>query len=113
MSETAGRAEPCIIPIFGATGDLTMRKLLPAIYNLTRDGLLNENTVIVGFARRPKTDEQFRADMLEGVQKFSRSKPVGPGIWEKIASRLFYVQSTFEDAQGYQKLVERFGQLDK
>ena len=41
--------------IFGATGDLTMRKLLPAIYNLTRDGLLHENTVVIGFARRPKT----------------------------------------------------------
>ena len=55
---TPGRAAPCIITIFGATGDLTMRKLLPAIYNLTRDGMLHENTVVVGFARRRKTDEQ-------------------------------------------------------
>src|ERR1051325_5267128 len=101
MSETAGRAQPCIVTIFGSTGALTMRKLLPAIYNLTRDGMLHENTVIVGFARRPKTDEQFRAEMLEGVQKFSRSKPIDPGIWEKIAARLFYHQSTFEESEGY------------
>ncbi len=115
MSEpaTLARAQPAIITIFGATGDLTMRKLLPAIYNLTRDGLLNENTVVVGFARRPKTDEQFRQEMLDGVKKFSRSKPVDPGLWEKVASKLFYHQSTFEDPQGYEKLAKRFRELDE
>jgi glucose-6-phosphate 1-dehydrogenase len=102
-----------IITIFGATGDLTMRKLLPAIYNLTRDGLLHENTVVVGFARRPKTDEQFRNEMLEGVKKFSRTKPIDPGIWEKVASKLFYHQSTFEDAAGYESLAKRFRELDE
>ncbi len=112
-SDSPAKAQPCIITIFGATGDLTMRKLLPAIYNLTRDGLLHENTVVVGFARRPKTDEQFRKEMLEGVQKFSRSKPVDPGIWEKVASKLFYHQSTFEDAAGYQSLAKRFKELDE
>ena len=113
MSESPTRAQPCIITIFGATGDLTMRKLLPAIYNLTRDGLLHDNTVVVGFARRPKTDEQFRKEMLDGVQKFSRTKPIDPGIWEKVASKLFYHQSTFEEADGYNKLAERFRELDK
>ncbi len=108
-----GRAEPCILVIFGATGDLTMRKLLPAIYNLTREGLLHENTVVVGFARRPKTDEEFRAEMLEGVTKFSRSKPVDAGVWEKVASKLFYLQSTFEDGDGYVRLAARFAELDK
>src|SRR4051812_10647195 len=90
-----------------------MRKLLPAIYNLTRDGLLHENTVVVGFARRPKTDEQFRKEMLDGVQKFSRTKPVDPGIWDKVASKLFYHQSTFEDPAGYASLAKRFAELDK
>src|SRR5271154_3752637 len=106
------KAEPCIITIFGATGDLTQRKLLPAIYNLTREGFLHENTVIVGFARRPKTDEQFRAEMLEGITKFSRTKPVDPGIWQKVASKLFYHQSTFEESAGYEKLGERFREWD-
>ncbi|HMD54140.1 MAG TPA: glucose-6-phosphate dehydrogenase, partial [Phycisphaerae bacterium] len=55
-------AEGCVIVIFGATGDLTARKLMPAIYNLTRDKLLPKNTVVVGFARRPKTDEEFRKE---------------------------------------------------
>jgi len=106
-------AEPVIITIFGATGDLTARKLLPAIYNLTRDGLLHDNTVIVGFARRAKTDEQFRNEMLEGAEKFSRSSPIVPGIWEKVAGKLFYHQSTFENSGGYTRLAKRFEQLDK
>ena len=112
-SAELAKSEPCIITIFGATGDLMQRKLMPAIYNLTRDGLLHENTVVIGFARRPKTDEQFRAEMLEGISKFSRTKPVDQGIWEKVASKLFYHQSTFEDAAGYEKLAERFKELDK
>jgi glucose-6-phosphate 1-dehydrogenase len=112
-ADNSNRAQPCIITIFGATGDLTMRKLLPAIYNLKRDGLLHENTVVVGFARRPKTDEEFRKEMLEGVQKFSRTKPVDPGIWEEVAKKIFYHQSTFEDLEGYKSLAKRFGELDK
>ena len=56
----AGKAEPCAIVIFGATGDLTHRKLVPAIYNLAREGLLGDGTAIIGFARRPKTDDEFR-----------------------------------------------------
>jgi glucose-6-phosphate 1-dehydrogenase len=111
-ADAPNRAQPCIITIFGATGDLTMRKLLPAIYNLTRDGFLHPNTVVVGFARRPKTDEQFRDEMLEGVEKFSRSRPVDPGIWQLVASRLFYHQSTFEDLEGYDRLAQRFQELE-
>jgi len=107
------RAEPCIITIFGATGDLTMRKLVPALYNLMRDGLLHENTVVIGFARRVKTDEQFRSEMREAVGKFSRTKPLDPHVWDKLAKNLFYHQSTFEDAEGYARLAERCKQLDE
>ncbi len=107
------QAEPCIITIFGATGDLTQRKLLPAIYNLTRDGLLHPNTVVVGFARRPKTDDEFRKEMLDGINKFSRTKPADPAVWQKVAAKLFYHQSTFEDAEGYTRLANRFKDLDK
>jgi glucose-6-phosphate 1-dehydrogenase len=105
-------AEPCAIVIFGATGDLTQRKLLPAIYNLKREGLLHEKTCVIGFARRPKTDDQFRAEMLEGIKKFSRSKPVDMAVWKKVSENLFYHQSTFEDAKGYDGLRERLDSLD-
>ncbi len=111
-SEVA-KAEPCAIVIFGATGDLTQRKLLPAIYNLMREGMLAEGTVIIGFARRPKTDEEFRKEMLDGINKFSRNKPADPEVWAKVAQNLYYHQSTFEDATGYEKLGQRLAELDK
>lgn len=106
------KAEPCIIVIFGATGDLTQRKLLPAIYNLTREGLLPEGSAVIGFARRPKSDEEFRAEMLEAVNKHSRSKPVDLGVWQRIAKNLYYHPSTFEEAEGYARLAKRFEELD-
>ncbi len=109
----APKAQPCAIVIFGATGDLTQRKLVPAIYNLMREGLLGENTSVIGFARRPKTDDEFRKEMLEGVNKYSRSKPADPAVWEKVAKNLFYHQSTFEDAAGYESLAKRLTELDQ
>ena len=86
----AARAEPVIITIFGATGDLTMRKLLPAIYNLTRDGLLHENTVVVGFARRPKTMTSFARDAGGREKVFAhqagRSGHLGKGGEQAVLS---------------------------
>ncbi len=107
------KALPCVIVIFGATGDLTHRKLLPAIYNLSRDDLLNPSTVVVGFARRPKNDEIFRKEALESLQKFSRSKPVDMEVWNKLSPRIFYHQSSFEDAAGYAGLAKRLAEFDQ
>ena len=67
-----------VLVVFGATGDLTKRKLVPALYNLELDGLLPNNFGVVGFARRPIPDEEFRNQMLDGINKFSRSRPAQP-----------------------------------
>src|SRR5947207_13676252 len=64
--------QPCAIVIFGATGDLTHRKLVPALYNLAADGELPPAVVVIGFARRPKTDEEFRNELGETTKQFSR-----------------------------------------
>ena len=64
--------QPCSIVIFGATGDLTHRKLLPAVYNLAADGELPPAVTVIGFARRPKNDDDFRKEMEDAVKKFSR-----------------------------------------
>ena len=73
--------------IFGASGDLTHRKLIPALYNLAVDGLLPKKFAVIGFARKPKTDEEFRAEAYEGVKQFSRSKPVNEaGVGEVLAN---------------------------
>lgn len=105
-------AESCILVIFGATGDLTARKLIPALYNLAREGQLPSHFACVGFARRPKNDEEFRKEMLEAVNKFSRSKPIDMDLWNAFQEKLFYLHSSFDDDQGYDKLNQFLQQLD-
>lgn len=104
--------EPCILVIFGATGDLTARKLLPAIYNLSREGQLPPQFVCVGFARRAKTHEQFREEMRQAINQFSRIKPVDETLWKTFQERIFYHCSEFHDDTGYQKLQTLLQELD-
>src|SRR5437773_12497825 len=78
--------QPCAIVIFGATGDLTHRKLIPALYRLAADGELPAGAAIVGFARRNKSDDEFRRDLEEATRKFSR-QPVRDEIWKTFAQR--------------------------
>jgi glucose-6-phosphate 1-dehydrogenase len=85
--------QPCSIVIFGATGDLTHRKLVPALYNLAADGELPPGIVIVGFARRDKSDDDFRREIEESTRKFSR-QPVRDEIWNAFAQSIFYHVST-------------------
>lgn len=106
-------ASPCILVIFGATGDLTNRKLVPALYNLSKDGLLPSHFACVGFARREKSDDTFRKEMLAGVNEFSRNKPADPAIWDSFAEHLFYHQSEFDKDEGYQSLKKELEELDK
>ena len=103
--------QPCSIVIFGATGDLTHRKLIPALYNLAADGELPPAVVIIGFARRPKNDDDFRKEMEEAVRKFSR-QAVRDEIWKTFSQSLFYHQSEFGDEAGYKSLGERLEKTD-
>src|SRR3954462_612623 len=80
--------QACTVVIFGATGDLTMRKLIPALYNLAADGELPPAVSIVGFARRPKTGKDFRKEHAESTRKFSRQQ-VRDEIWNMFAESLF------------------------
>ena len=104
--------QPCIIVIFGATGDLTHRKLIPALYNLAADGDLPPAVAIVGFARREKSDDGFRSELEEATRKFSR-QAVRDEIWKTFAQSIFYHQSEFGDEAGYQTLAKRLDQIDK
>ena len=104
--------QPCTIVIFGATGDLTHRKLVPALYNLAADGDLPPSVAIVGFARRKKTDEEFRRDLEEATRKFSR-QPVRDEIWNTFAQSVSYHQSEFGDSSGYKSLAKRLDEIDK
>ncbi len=106
------QAKPCALVIFGATGDLTHRKLVPALYNLAADGDLPPGTVVIGFARRDKDDGVFRKEMEEATKKFSR-QPVQQELWDHFAQNLFYHRSEFDKDEGYKALAERLDQLDK
>ncbi|MEM9478477.1 MAG: glucose-6-phosphate dehydrogenase [Verrucomicrobiota bacterium] len=103
--------EPCSLVIFGATGDLTHRKLIPALYNMALDGDLPPNLNVVGFARRDKTDEQFR-DELAAVNKEVSRQPHDDAVWAQFSQSIYYHQSTFEDRKGYEALNARLDELD-
>jgi len=96
--------EPCTIVIFGASGDLTARKLIPALYHLHKARSLPSPYRIVGFARREKTDESFRQELREALDKFSRTKPVDAAAWAEFSANVHYCQGEFGDAAAYQRL---------
>ncbi len=104
--------EPNVLVIFGATGDLTHRKLVPALYDLFSDHKLPEGFSVVGFARRPKTDEEFRNELRASVQEFGRNKPTDNETWTKFAQGIFYLQAEFHDPAGYRRLDELMKRID-
>ncbi|MBX9745137.1 MAG: glucose-6-phosphate dehydrogenase [Chlamydiales bacterium] len=114
--EEAGRSsrniDPCIVVIFGATGDLTGRKLAPALYNLGKEGMLPPNFACVGFARREKTHEQFREELKKDVATYSRTKPLEESFWSRFQEQFFYHQSDFDQDEGYKRLALFLNQLD-
>ena len=98
--------EPCSIVIFGASGDLTARKLIPAFYHLCKEKQMPSAFRIIGFARREKTDESWRAELRAALDQFSRTQPVDENVWREFAASLFYCQGDITDAAAYKKLEE-------
>ena len=98
--------EPCSIVIFGASGDLTARKLIPALYHLFKEKQMPAPFRIIGFARREKTDDSWRAELREALDQFSRTKPVDDAVWTEFAANFRYCQGDITDAAAYQKLEE-------
>ncbi len=104
--------DSCAVVVFGATGDLTARKLMPALYNLSRERMLPGGFSIVGFARRDWSDGQFREIMKDAVARYSR-EPLQDELWDSFARRLHYVSSTFGDPAGFERLGERLALQDE
>ncbi|MEP6518403.1 glucose-6-phosphate dehydrogenase [Microcoleus vaginatus] len=104
--------EPQILVIFGASGDLTQRKLVPAIYQMKRDRRLPPETTVVGVARRPWSHDYFREQMREGIEEF------GGGIgneefWQDFAKGLYYCPGDIDNPESYQKLKDFLAELDE
>jgi glucose-6-phosphate 1-dehydrogenase len=102
--------EPCALVIFGGTGDLAARKIVPALYNLALQRLLPAAFAVVGAARAQLTDEAFRQMLHADLARFSRTKPINEDVWTSFAERVQYV-STSDDA-GYERLRETLAELD-
>jgi glucose-6-phosphate 1-dehydrogenase len=105
---------PCNIIIFGATGDLTHRKLMPALFSIHGQGLLSEQMHIIGFARREFSDQSYRDEIKDSIEKFA------PEIWKEysenwhtFSERIFFHRSEFDSVQGYKWLKERLDDLDR
>src|SRR3954447_4863053 len=90
--------DPCVLVIFGASGDLTMRKLMPAIYSLAFRRLLPEQFAILGGARTEGTSAEYREQMQDAVQKFARD-PFRQEIWDRLADGMEYVSIDFADEE--------------
>ena len=104
--------EPCVLVIFGASGDLTKRKLFPALYSLAFRRLLPEEFAVVGVARTEETDEGFRERMREAVQTSSRDE-FREEVWDGLAGGIRYIATDFADEGGAKALVETLNDLDE
>jgi len=103
---------PCAVVIFGASGDLTSRKLVPALYDLSLAGLLPAELAVVGVARRPLRDAEFRDRLRDAAERHSRGAPLNPRTWESFASSITYFSGDLADPATYQGLKRRLEEID-
>src|SRR5262249_3038969 len=107
-----GATEPCAIVLFGASGDLAKRKVIPALFDLAAHDALGERYSVVGFARTPMTDESFRNTAGEAAKTISEGGPVDPAKWNTFANNLLYSAGDYGDQEAYAKLSKRLTELD-
>jgi glucose-6-phosphate 1-dehydrogenase len=105
-------APPTVLVIFGASGDLTARKLIPAIYNLSYDNLLPADFRLVGYGRKPIPDEEFRSIAAEAVKEFSR-RELDPAVWGRVAANTTYVSGGYDEKEGFDRLAARIAEIEK
>ncbi|PYS31622.1 MAG: glucose-6-phosphate dehydrogenase, partial [Acidobacteria bacterium] len=103
---------PCIMAIFGAAGDLTKRKLIPALYNLKKGDLLSDNFAVIGVARAELNDEEFRHRLRDDIKDFATDQ-VDEKVWKWLEERLYYLSGDFTDDQTFTRLKELLEKIDK
>jgi glucose-6-phosphate 1-dehydrogenase len=105
-------ADPAAVVIFGASGDLTRRKLIPALHTLACDGLLHPATQVVGVARSSLSGAAFGDQLYEGVNDYARLKPGVCELWSEFEKRILYLAGSYDDDATYRRLGQRLAQLD-
>jgi glucose-6-phosphate 1-dehydrogenase len=106
------KADPCVMIIFGASGDLTKRKLIPALLNLANAKLLPEQFAIIGYASNDLTTDTFRAQLTEEIKQFA-SFAVTQELWSWFLNRLYYVRGDFQNPEDYKALKEQIAAVQK
>ncbi|MBA2373851.1 MAG: glucose-6-phosphate dehydrogenase [Chloroflexi bacterium] len=104
--------DPGIVVLFGATGDLAHRKVIPALYHLWRTNLLPHEFVLLAIGRRPYDDDSFRAEVRAALEKYSRILPLDEGAWSSFSERISYQVLDFADPSGFDRLVTRLDEID-
>jgi glucose-6-phosphate 1-dehydrogenase len=104
-------AGPCAVAIFGAAGDLTMRKLVPALYNLARERLLSPNFAVVGLARREFDDAGFRAYLGEALAS-EMGDTLDAGLWDWLQGRIYYIPGSFDDDAAFARLAKKLADIE-
>jgi glucose-6-phosphate 1-dehydrogenase len=112
MNQTNPDTAPAIIVIFGASGDLTQRKLVPALHSISCGGFVSPATRVLGVARTPLSDEDFRGRLFEGVMEYARLKPGICELWPRFAERHSYLAGSYDDLETYRHLAQRLARLD-
>jgi glucose-6-phosphate 1-dehydrogenase len=105
-------APPTVVIIFGASGDLTARKLIPAVYNLSHDNLLPADFYLVGYGRKPIPDDEFRGLAADAIKEFSR-RELKPEIWDRVAAHTTYVAGGYDDRAAFDRLAAHIDALEK
>jgi glucose-6-phosphate 1-dehydrogenase len=103
---------PTVVVIFGASGDLTARKLIPAIYNLAYDGLLPADFYLIGFGRKPIPDAEFQKMAADAIREFSR-RELKDDVWGRLAARTLYVSGGYDEKPAFDRLAGRIAGLEK
>src|SRR5207245_5402295 len=107
------RPGPSAMVIFGASGDLTARKLMPALYNLALNRYLPSGFSVIGVADTALSEDEYRAHMADAVQKFSRTQPVDRAVWQSLAEGISFVRMPFDDESGYGRLAAELDRVDR
>ena len=110
--QSSPTSQPCIMLVFGASGDLTKRLLVPALYNLACDGLLSESFALLGTAMDPLTTESFRERMSADIRKFHTRKEFDQRVWDDLVSRFHYLPGAFADMSSFEALRKEVKSLD-
>src|ERR1700736_2944857 len=111
VSGNSGVSEPCLVVLFGASGDLAKRKVIPAMYDLAINNSLGPRYAIVGFARTPMSDENFRSTTADAAKSMSEVGPIDPKKWSEFAANLYYQAGEYGNAEDFKKLAKRLDAL--